>query len=750
MPEHLSDFLLTLSSAADADAVVCDGVVHARRALAADVAAIVCRSELVARAGRTAEEVSDAELIDASTGRKDGVQLPGLGVATVAVSPIEHGSDVRLVALRDAADPFTDDEHSLLADMASALALVWGVYRSDEEGQSTDSDQPARDEPDGAQRALRNSEQRLRDILQGAPNAFLAVDAEGLVLEWNVKAEATFGWPRSDAIGRRFVDCMIAPGGRAAFEAEVKAFVEADEPGQHHPVELDALHRDGHEVPVELKLSRLRAGSTYIIQAFVRDMSESLRAERERREAENRIAHMALHDSLTGLPNRALLFDRLAHALAGANRRDATVAVLFADLDNFRLVNESLGHQAGDDLLVELARRLSEVIRRSDTMARVRVDTLVRFGGDEFVVVCEDIRDERDATAIADRIAAALADAVLVAGEQLVVTASIGIAMAAGDASPDAVISEAEAAMHRAKERGRARYELFDSAMGKRVLDRLHQESELRQAIEREELRLFYQPIVSVSDGGLVGAEALVRWEHPEHGLLAPAEFLPLAEETGMIVPLGRWVLQEACAQAARWQANGPGGLFPRIAVNVSAHQLANDELVPLVTEALARTGLNPSRLALEITETVLLEESRISVDLLGELRALGVRVSLDDFGTGYSSLSYLRRLPLDAVKLDRGFIAGLAETGVDCQIVAAIVQMARALSMAVIAEGVETAAQWTCLRDLGCHLAQGHYFARPMPASQMTSLVADASARGGLLRVPQTSAAGDQSTLIA
>ncbi len=637
---------------------------------------------------------------------------------------------------------------SLLAFCAPA-ADTRGVDRPD--GQPTVSAGPALDEPDAAQRALRNSDQRLRYILESAPNAFLAVDAEGLILEWNVEAEATFGWPRSEAIGRRFVDWMIVPGERDAFEAEVTACAaEADQSEQHHSVELDALHRDGHEVPVELKLSRLRAGATYIIQTFVRDMSESVRAERERREAEDRIAHMALHDALTGLPNRALLFDRLAHAVVGANRRDATIAVLFADLDNFRLVNESLGHQAGDELLVELARRLSHLIRRSDTIARAREDTLVRFGGDEFVIVCEDIGSERDATAIADRIAAALSDAFAVAGEQLFVTASIGIALGAGDANPDAMISEAEAAMHRAKERGRARYELFDPAIGERVFNRLHQESELRQAIERDELRLFYQPIVAVSDGGLVGAEALVRWEHPERGLLAPAQFLSLAEETGMIVPLGRWVLQEACAQATRWQANRRGGLFPRIAVNVSARQLADNELGPLVTEVLARTGLNPSRLALEITESVLLEESRISVDLLGELRALGVRVSLDDFGTGYSSLSYLRRLPLDAVKLDRAFISGLAETGVDSQIVAAVVQMAQALSMTVIAEGVETSAQWTRLRELGCHLAQGYYFARPMPAGQMRSLVEDVSARGGVLPVPEAPAAAEKSSLIA
>ena len=601
-------------------------------------------------------------------------------------------------------------------------------------------------DPGGARRALRNSEQRLREVLETAPSPFVALDAEGLVLDWNLEAEETFGWRRCEAVGRRFVDCMIAPGAQESFEAQVAAAVDdPDEP--HRRIELDATHRDGRAVPVEVTLSRLRAGATYIVQAFIRDLTETMEADRGRRAAEDRVAHMALHDALTGLPNRGLLFDRLVHALASARRRTTSLAVLFIDLDNFRLVNESRGHEAGDELLVEVARRLSDVIRRSDTMARMRAETVVRFGGDEFVIVCEDVEDEDQARAIAERIEGTLADAFALAGEELAITASVGIAMATGSTSPDAAISQAEAAMYQAKERGRARHEVFDAAAAAQAFDRPQRESELSRAIEHDELRLFFQPIVSVADGGLVGAEALVRWEHPERGLLAPAQFLPLAEESGLIVPLGLWVLREACTQAARWQAHRPDGLALRIAVNVSAHQLAAGDLDLLVTDALTGAHLDPSRLVLEITESVFVQDSALLVQQLEALRALGVGVSLDDFGSGYSSLSYLRRLPFDTVKLDRAFISGLAEAAADRQIVAAIVQMACALAITVVAEGVETAEQWACVRELGCHLAQGYHFARPMPGAQMSALVADASARGGLLRVPPSPAAVQEPT---
>jgi len=732
VPTELSAFLVTLAAAADSQSAARDGVAHAARAVAGDLAAWVRTGQVVAGVGQEINGPSDADLVAAGD---EQAPLPGLGIAALCVSPVDGGL-ARLVVARRGPKPFSRAEQCLLGDMARALALSQGVGVGcdgpDGQGRATEV---ALVDSGGAARALQNSDHRLHEILRGARDAFIALDAEGLILDWNDEAQTTFGWVRSEALGRKLADTIIEATAREGFRSDLEAFFAQDDgAGDDLRLVVDALHRDGRGVPVELSLSRMRAGETFILQVFARDLTQAVRAERERREVEDRLAHQVLHDPLTGLPNRTLLFDRLAHALAGAKRRGSTVAVVFVDLDDFRLVNESLGHEAGDELLVAVACLLDQVVRGQDTMVRLGEDTLVRFGGDEFVMVCEDVASERDAIAIAQRVTSALGAPLSVAGEQLFVTASTGLTISTNEATPDSVVGEAEAAMGRAKKRGRGRYELFDLAMGASVFNRLHEEHELRQAIERQELRLFYQPIVSVMNAALVGAEALVRWEHPQRGLLEPAEFLPLAEETGLIVPLGRWVLGEACAQAARWQTSRACGLIPRVAVNVSGRQFADGDLVALVADLLMQTGLHPSRLALEITESVLLEGSAAPAAALHELRALGVRVSLDDFGTGYSSLSYLRHLPIDTLKLDRSFIAGLGPQGIDRQIVAAVVQMTRALSMTVVAEGVETEQQLSHLRELGCHLAQGYYFARPMPGAQMTAMLEDASTRRGPL----------------
>jgi diguanylate cyclase (GGDEF)-like protein len=412
--------------------------------------------------------------------------------------------------------------------------------------------------------------------------------------------------------------------------------------------------------------------------------------------------------------------------------------VLYADVDNFKLVNDSLGHQAGDELLVHIVRRLQDVLRGSDTVARVDRDTLARVGGDEFVVLCESLATERDAIGIAERITSTFSEPFEIAEQRLFVNLSIGIALTSISANPASLIRDADAAMYRAKERGGARYELFDPEIRARVLNRIHKENELRDAIELEQLHLLYQPIVSVLDGGVVGAEALLRWDHPQHGLVPPAEFIPLAEEGGLIVPFGRWVLEQAWAQLARWQTTLGSRSPLHVSVNVSARQLVDDDVVTVIAELLEQNALRPPQLILEVTESILLNDTDTRVAVLRQLQALGVRLALDDFGTGYSSLGYLRRLPFNALKLDRSFTSGLDRTATDPQITAAVIEMARALGMTVIAEGVETREQLECLRRLGCHFAQGYYFAAPMQADELSRLLHGASSdRSGLRAGP-------------
>jgi len=453
----------------------------------------------------------------------------------------------------------------------------------------------------------------------------------------------------------------------------------------------------------------------------------------ERRRAEERLAHQAVHDSLTGLPNRALLLDRLGHALAASRRDGSTVATLLLDLDHFKLVNDSLGHPVGDELLVAVAARLGQALRAADTIGRPGPEIVAHLGGDEFVVLCERLTREHDAIRIAERMVDALRTPFELGGQQVFASASIGIALSSADGTPESQLHDAAAALDRAKERGRARYELFDEAIAARVVDRLQRENELRRAIDQDELRLYYQPIVSVPDRRIVAAEALVRWVHPERGTLAPAEFIELAEESGLILPLGTWVLEEACRQIARWQQRFGDKLPLRVSINVSAHQLAQPEIIDQIERAISEAGADPGRLALEITETVLMEHGEAPVTTLEPLKRLGSPLVLDDFGTGYSSLSYLRRLPIDILKLDQSFVAELGPTGEGRGIVAAILQMAHVLDTTVVAEGVETEEQLQLLAEMGCDLAQGYLFARPMPAHEMTDLLA-AAAVGGTL----------------
>jgi diguanylate cyclase (GGDEF)-like protein len=422
-----------------------------------------------------------------------------------------------------------------------------------------------------------------------------------------------------------------------------------------------------------------------------------------------------LREPLTGLPGRTVFLHRVTRALERLRRRKATVAVLFVDLDGFKLLNDSLGHGVGDELLVSASRRLELAVRRTDIVARI--------GGDEFAILCEDIVSEREALELAERVRQAVGSSFWIGGNELATGASVGIAFTSSpDMRPEELIANADAAMYRAK-RGEGCV-VFSEAIRVANADRVALESALRGALDRGEFALEYQPIFSLSSGGFVGAEALLRWRDSERGLVPPNDFIPLAEQTGLIIPVGRWVLEQACREAVVWPADGRnGGAAPYVAVNLSARQFAQPDLAEMVASILHEAGLDPTRLVLEITESVTIDEADQPLETLLALKRLGVRVFLDDFGNGYSSLSYLRRFPIDALKVDQSFVATLGQAGDEGAILTAVQRMADALGLDVIAEGVETADQARHVHLLGYDLAQGYHFARPQPPEALRAL---------------------------
>src|SRR5438270_1175027 len=443
------------------------------------------------------------------------------------------------------------------------------------------------------------------------------------------------------------------------------------------------------------------------VEGIARDVTQ-------RKEAEQQLAHQALHDSLTGLPNRRLLIDRFEQALARNVRAGSHVAVFLLDLDRFELLNASWGHSAGDRVLVAVADRLGQAVRSADTVAR--------FGGDEFVVVREGVGGAWEAARFGERLVQAVGGALFVEGEEVFLTASLGISVGDAADSAEALLRDADAAMYSAKERGRGRVELFDAEARVRAESRLVAEGALRRAVERDEFVVLYQPILSIPGGNVVGAEALVRWDVPGQSRVSPTEFIPLAEETGLIVPLGQWVLEQACDQLRIWRQAGLD--VGTLSVNLSARQLSAGSSASSVNHAIRRNGLLPSSLSFEITESVLMEDVEFSIASLVGLKGLGVRLAVDDFGTGYSSLAYLKRLPLDSLKVDRAFVDGLGTDPNDSAIVAAIVPMAGALGLSVTAEGVETERQLSERRQLGCDRAQGYLFSPALSAEEFEHFI--------------------------
>jgi diguanylate cyclase (GGDEF)-like protein/PAS domain S-box-containing protein len=437
--------------------------------------------------------------------------------------------------------------------------------------------------------------------------------------------------------------------------------------------------------------------------------------DRKRMEAE--LERLALYDPLTGLPNRALFTDRLGHTIERRGRAQA-IAVYFLDVDRFKRINDSLGHGAGDEVLREIAIRIERTLRPEDTVAR--------FGGDEFTVLCESVGGVLEAVGVADRLQREIAQPLRAGGAELRLSASIGIAIAEPGDEPDCsrLVEDADAAMYRAKERGGARTELFDTAMRERAVDALSIEQELSHGLERGELRLFYQPLVNLVTGEIVGAEALIRWEHPERGLLSPDKFLPVAEESGLIVQVGEWAVGEACRRLRDWDRRNGGASAFGLAVNLSARELTHPDVVSTVLNAVRRSALDPARITIEVTESTAMADRDSGFRALRELSAAGVRIAIDDFGTGYSSLDHLREMPADILKIDRSFVAGMSANSPDSALVAAAIAMGRALEMEVVAEGIETSEQVSDLRELGCPLGQGYLFARPLPPEEIDTLL--------------------------
>ena len=435
----------------------------------------------------------------------------------------------------------------------------------------------------------------------------------------------------------------------------------------------------------------------------------------------------AFRDALTGLPNRALFMDRLSHALTRAERGGANLAVLFLDLDRFKILNETLGHEVGDRLLLEVGHRITSCLRPEDTVARL--------GGDEFALLLEDTADLSGATAMAERVSAEIQRPFIVDGRDVLISASIGIALTGvGSMQPEEVLRNADLAMYQAKAEGRARYELYQPGLSISTRERLDLQSDLRTAGARQELTLRYQPVVTLATIRAVEVEALIRWDHRRRGALLPADFIALSEETGLIVPMGQWVLREACRQARAWQTAAAGAAPVIVGVNLAASQFERDLLPEEIAAILRETGLPPGRLQLEISEAVLMRDDPRMLERLDALKAVGVRLAIDDFGTGYASLSYLKRLPVDCLKIDRSLIKGVAHETEDTAIVRAVVTLAQSLGMVVTAEGVETAEQLYQLRALGCEQGQGYYFARPVAADRLPELLTslDADDRHG------------------
>jgi len=553
----------------------------------------------------------------------------------------------------------------------------------------------------------RKSEERFRSLVRNASDIILITEADGRIRYVSPSIERILGFTPEEVIGQQCTDFIHSDDREGVRKAQEEITAV---PGLTRSVEYRVLHRDRiwHHVEA-IKTNLLHDESVRGIVVNMRDITE-------RKDAEDRLTYQAFHDTLTDLPNRALFMDRLQHSLAVGTRREEGSGLIFLDLDRFKIINDSLGHEAGDRLLQMVARRLDSCIRPGDTAARL--------GGDEFTILLDAVVDVTDVIAIAERLTTEIRKPFTIDGREVFVTASIGITCSRpGHVDAIDLLREADIAMYQAKATGKGDYAIFDAGMGTAALKRLELETDLRHAIERFEFELYYQPAIHLNTGRVSTMEALVRWRQSDRGIVSPIEFIPLAEETGLIVPIGHWVLHEACRQAALWQEQF-GIEAPTISVNLSARQLLHETIVADVAEALKAHDIPPHMITLEITETFAVEDAEANRSTLENLKSLGVRLAIDDFGSGYSSLGYLRQLPVDVLKIDRGFVKALGGARGDTLIVSAITDLAHKLGMLVVAEGIEDLELLNRVRDLGCDVGQGYYFAKPLPAGLATTFI--------------------------
>jgi diguanylate cyclase (GGDEF)-like protein/PAS domain S-box-containing protein len=565
---------------------------------------------------------------------------------------------------------------------------------------------------------IRQNEERFRSLVGNTSDVIAILDEAATIQYASPPAERAWGRPAARLPGVSLLQLVHEEDQPAARELLAQVTSESV---SNVSSELRIEHADGTWRDFEVIAKNLvdDAGVGGIVVTF-HDITERKAFERD-------LQRLAFHDTLSGLPNRALFLDRLERALARADRYRRSIAVMFLDLDNFKVVNDSLGHEIGDQLLTAVARRLRECLREEDTAARL--------GGDELAVLLEEVVDEESVVEIARRISDTMTEPIVLNGRELFPTFSIGIALSTpGHDRPDTLLRNADLAMYRAKANGKARFQVFDPSMTISALERMEMETDLRHALDRDELRVVYQPIMSLGDGHISELEALVRWDHPTRGTISPTQFVPLAEETGLIVSIGQWVLEQACWQAHTWHLAHPTEPLIMISVNLSARQFLQSDLVEEVARVLWQSRLDPSTLKLEITETVLMRDIDGTVEKLWALKNLGVHLAIDDFGTGYSSLSYLKRFPVDTLKIDRSFVSGLGQDTNDTAIVRSVVALAKSLNLAVTGEGIETSEQLDQLQALGCDRGQGFLFAKPMEANAVDELLALGDPIGDLI----------------